>query len=117
MGKEIKSKAKIRVNIANSLNETVNEVMFVDVIRVAIEYSDTVRLQAFGSLMYNDGVKDVWVNNINIDMEKSQLEALLGTQLTDLEDIIEKVAINQVAGQLDLTDADFEKKVKVKKAK
>lgn len=117
MGKEIKSKAKVTVNVAGSLNETINEVMFVDITKVTIDYSEGVSLQAYGSLCYNDGTQDVKVNNVNINLDSSELEALLGTQLNDLEDIIEKIAINEVASQLDLTDADFEKKTKVKKNK
>lgn len=114
MGKEIKSKAKVKVNVAGSFTESVNEIMFVDITRVSIDYSENVRLQAFGYIYYNDGVKNIKVNNVNIELDATQLEAVLGTQLADLEAIIEKVAVNQIAGQLKLNEADFEKKAKNK---
>ncbi len=114
MGKQIKSKAKVKVNVEGSYTDSVNEVMFVDITRVSIDYSEGIRLQAFGHLFYNDGVKDVQNGNVNIELDSAQLEALLGTQLTDLENIIEKVAINQIAGKLKLNESDFEKKTKVK---
>lgn len=117
MGKQIKSKAKVKVNVSDSLTESINEVMFVDITRVSIDYSEDVHLQAFGSLSYNDGVKDVKVNNVNIELDVTQLQAILGTQLADLEAIIEKVAINQIAGKLKLNETDFEKKAKINKVK
>lgn len=117
MGKQIKSKARTKVNVEGSYTESVNEVVFADITRVTIDYSEGIRLSAFGSLFYNDGTKDVKNGNINIEKDETELEALLGNQLAILEDILEKVAINDIASKLKLTDADFEKKVKVKKAK
>lgn len=113
MGKN-RNQTKQKIDININATDTINEKVFSDITRVSLEFDDEngVRLHAFGYLMYNDGTKDVKVDNINIEMNNTELTTLLGTQLTDLEAIIEKVALNKVAEKLKLQETDFEKKDK-----
>jgi len=107
MAKNFETKAKTKLNINST--DSINEILFVDILRLNIDYTDGVRVTGFGTVSYNDGTKDIKVDNVNIDINESDLSSVLGNSLNDLENVVEKLALNQIAGKLKIATTDLKK--------
>lgn len=107
-------KVNLKVNSTTSVNDTA----FLDIERVVINLrGDDKHLSAIGTLYYNDGVKDIKVDTVNIDLQKADIDSVLGTQVNDLDAILQKIGIESLSKQLNLLPSEIEEKgsKKVKK--